>query len=233
MQRINTERCFILHTRAYRETSLLLELFTENYGRIGAIAKGVRKAKATGRGLLQPFVPLFIGCSGRGELLTLTDYESAGAPLLLIGRRVVCAFYVNELLVRLLHRFDPHPELFQSYQTVLTNLEKTEQEQVVLRLFEKSLLQTLGYELQLQKEVETGGALDPEAFYRFDPEKGPILVASNNLGIKNQIYPGNCFLALAEEKLNTAAILRDVKRLMRQALAHYLGDKPLESGKLL
>ena len=259
MHRINFQPAYILHSRPYRETSLLLEIFTADYGRIGAVAKGVRRSKTKSRGLLQPFVPLLISCAGQGELLTLKDFDAGGMVVLLEGRALVSAFYLNELLMRLLHRWDAYPILFQSYHKALNEL-KVKQEQEVLRLFEKSLLKALGYELQLIKEAETGHTVEPEKFYSFDPERGPILAEpskgqigthlldeeyarnsgfkrdkSPNTGVENRkhLFRGKSLLALHYESLNETSTLWDAKRLMREALALHLGNKPLESRKLL
>ena len=237
MQHFEFQPSYILHARPYRETSLLLEIFTKDHGRMSAIAKGVRRPKSRGRGLLQPFVPLLISCVGRGELLNLKDFDSGGIASWLTGRRLVSAFYLNELLMRLLHRWDPNQDLFAHYHETLTQLEKNNDEQRILRLFEKALLKSLGYELQLLRDVETGSAVDPEGTYAFDPERGPILVDSlkshTELGQSSHLFKGKSLLALAEDKLDEISVLGDAKRLMRRALAPHLGTKPLESRKLL
>ncbi len=237
MHRFESQPAYILHSRPYRETSLLLEIFTLEYGRISAVAKGAKRPKARARGLLQPFVPLLIACVGRGELLTLSDFDSVGSFPLLTGRRLVSAFYLNELMVRLLHRGDTNQELYQGYEGAIQGLAAIHEEQHVLRLFEKTLLKTLGYELQLVKEVETGDAVHPDRTYLYDPEKGPILVdiarQNSDHQQSNQFYRGKSLLALAAESLNDMVVLGDAKRLMRQALALHLGNKPIESRRLL
>ena len=152
------------------------------------------------------------------------------------GRCWVSAFYLNELLFRLIHHEDPNPDLFFCYQAALSELEKTTEVQIVLRLFEKSLLKMLGYELQLVKELRTGKPLNPEGDYRFDPASGPVLVETGDLaiGVKSQdVFKGKSLLALAAGVLNDIVVLGDLKRLMRLALAPHLGSKPLESRKLL
>lgn len=237
MRRFESQLAYILHTRPYRETSFLCELFTVDYGRISVVAKGIRRPKSRGRGLLQPFIPLIISCVGRGELLTLTDFDAGGVAPVLIGRRMISAFYLNELLFRLMHREDPNLDLFLSYQHALTELEKTneaQEVQIVLRLFEKSLLKTLGYELQLLKEVETGCAISPEKDYCFDPARGPLFIETGNRTAA-EIFKGKSFIALAEESKEDMdkVVLSDLRRLMRLALASHLGGKPLESRKLL
>ncbi len=243
MQRIELQPAYILHRRPYRETSQILELFSRDYGRLGVVAKGVRRPKSPAKGLLQPFIPLLISCCGKGDLLTLTHFDPVGVWHSLVGRRLVSAFYLNELLIRLLYRFDANQDLFQSYDKTLTELSKEEiiaDGQAVLRLFEKSLLRTLGYELQLSTEVETGNAIEPEGLYSFDPSLGPKLLPGvyRNVGDglnnnSNSIFRGKSLLALDQEQLTDSDILYDAKRLMRQALAPHLGNRPLESRRLL
>lgn len=232
MRRFESQHAYILHTRPYRETSFLCELFTKDHGRISVVAKGVRRPKSKGRGLLQPFIPLTVSCVGRGELLTLTDFDASGVAPVLTGRCMMSAFYVNELLFRLMHREDPTPDLFLNYKNVLIDLAQAtngEEVQIVLRLFEKALLKTLGYELQLIKDVETGLLINPEGYYRVDPARGPILIDA----VKAiDVFKGKSLLALAEGILDIT-VLSELKRLMRLALAPHLGDKPLESRRLL
>lgn len=237
MHRFELERAYILHTRPYRETSLLLELFTYQHGRLSVIAKGVKRSKVRVRGLLQPFVPLLVSCSGRGDLLTLRDFDSGGNINFLKGRSLISAFYLNELLIRLLHRWDPYQTLFLNYEQTLVQLGNVENEQKILRLFEKSLLKTLGYELQLLKEAQTGHGICADDFYTYDPQRGPILVESTQghteFEQKKYLFKGKSLLALAEEKLDDLQVLSDLKRLMRQVLSVYLDHKPLETRKLL
>lgn len=247
MHRIEFQAAYILHTRPYRETSLLIEVFTLDYGRMAVIAKGIRKPKIGNRGLLQPFVPLLVSCVGRGELLVLKEFEMADRIHFIEGQRLISAFYVNELLMRLLHRWDPHPDLFQLYKETLMALEKQHtqettdfpelHEQIILRTFEKSLLKTLGYALQLVKEFETNDPVCAEKWYLFYPERGPVLVEQvdwEQPKQSNLLYPGKSLLALAGDKLNPEdpSIIRDAKRIMRQALAPHLGGKPLETRRL-
>lgn len=235
MQRIDFQPAYILHTRPYQETSLLLEIFTQDFGRIAAIAKGAKRPKSRGRGLLQPFTPLLVSCVGRSELLTLSHFDTRGMPHSLKGQQLISAFYLNELLMRLLHRSDTHSSLFLDYQKTLIALEKTTNEQAVLRIFEKNLLKAMGYELQLTHEVETHEPVQPENFYCFDPERGPSLVPNLKQSPgKSQdfIFPGKSLLALADETLKEPSVLLDAKRLMRRALSKHLGDKPLETRRL-
>jgi DNA repair protein RecO (recombination protein O) len=235
MYRFECQLAYVLLTRPYLETSFLCELFTPDYGRISVVAKGARRPKSRGRGLLQPFIPLIVSCVGRGTLLTLTDFDAVNVAPVLTGRRAVSAFYLNELLFRLIHHEDPNPDLFFCYQKALSELEKTTDVQIVLRLFEKSLLKILGYELQLIKEVGTGDPVRAEEDYRFDPVNGAVLAETHRaIGVKSQdVFKGKSLLALAAGTLDDVGVLSDLKRLMRLALAPHLGSKPLESRKLL
>lgn len=233
MHHFDTQPAYILHGRPYRETSLIVELMTKDHGRVSVIAKGVRAPKAKARGLLQPFVPLLVSGGGRGELLLLKSFESAGPVYSLQGRRLVSGFYLNELLMRLLHKYDPHPDLFQNYQETLRVLAGDGQEQMALRLFEKKLLKELGYALQLTKEANDGSVILEDELYSFEPEQGPFWVDQTTLKDSKGLFKGKSLLALANEQLDDTSVLSDAKRLLRQALAIHLGPRPLESRKLL
>ena len=139
---------YVLHTRLYRDTSLLVDLFSREHGRMSAIARGVRGQKSRHRGLLQPFTPLFIAWFGKSDLVTLNGIEPNGAPYYLTGNRLLSGLYMNELLVRALHQGDPHPALYDEYATSTTALAKADsgkEIELILRLFEKRLLQEIGY----------------------------------------------------------------------------------------
>ena len=229
---MNFHSGYVLHARPYQETSLLLELFTLEQGRISAIAKGAKRPKSKARGLLQPFSPLLLLCVGRGELLTLTQVDAARVPYPLRGRRLISAFYVNELLVRLLNRWDTHPALFLNYQETLSQLAIGACEQKTLRLFEKNLLQALGYGLPLLTRIK----IDPEQYYFFDPEQGPIHAENHRLSVNNihhRSFKGSSLLNLEQDILEDPRTLLDAKNILRQALSVRLGAKPLESRRLL
>ncbi|MEW6354600.1 MAG: DNA repair protein RecO [Pseudomonadota bacterium] len=229
--RVVLQPAYVLHQRPYRDTSALVELFSADFGRVGAVARGARAAKSRMQGLLQPFQPLLVSWSGRGELVTLTGCEAAGPAQRPAGATLLSGFYMNELLLRLLHRHDPHRGLFESYAAALRNLEDVNQEQRTLRIFEKHLLQELGYALVLNHCADTGAALQENRLYSYQLEKGPLDVdAPRPYDIT---VHGRTLLALDQETLHDGAILREAKRLTRAALALYLGDKPLRSRALL
>jgi DNA repair protein RecO (recombination protein O) len=224
--RVTMQAAYVLHHRPYRETSCLLELLTEAHGRVGAVARGARQARSRWRGLLQPFSPLLLSWSGRGELVTLTAAEAASPLLAIPAARLMSAYYVNELLLRLLGRGDPQRSVFVAYAGVLAQLAGTESEARALRLFEKRLLDALGYGLELARDTLTGTPLDPDRDYLYRLERGPQAagVAEGAL-----VLPGRSLLALGEERLDDAASLADARRLLQAALALYLGERPLKS----
>lgn len=221
---------YVLHARAYRDTSLLLELFTEEQGRVSAVARGAKGPRSRFKGLLQPFVPLLVSWSGKAELMTLTAAEANGNLPNLAGEVLLCGIYLNELLMRLLHRYDAHPQLFQAYQQALIHL-RSKSQQVVLREFEKQLLLELGYALELDREAHSGATIQPEQFYYFDPHRG-LLRHQSASNSSAQVFLGESLLALHNDELVQENYLRDAKRLLRLALGHLLGGKPIRSREL-
>lgn len=216
---------YILHSRPYRETSVILELFTQDHGRIAAIARGVRGVKSRFRGTLQPFTPLLIHHYGKSELTTLTHVEQSSVIGTLAAQALFSGLYVNELLVRLLHHGDPHPEVYQQYEHLIQQLVDQSSYVGALRLFEKRLLQMLGYALCLTVEASGNQPIESDADYHYDPERGPIRVTTVNANT----FSGSSLLALAEENLASPQALRDAKRLLRSAIGSILGEKRLRS----
>jgi DNA repair protein RecO (recombination protein O) len=228
--RVFQQPAFVLHTSDYRETSLLVEAYSRNHGRIGLIAKGARRPKTGLRAALNPFQPLLLGWSGKSDLVTLTAAEPDQSALVLNGEALYCGFYMNELLMRLLHRHDPHERLFDAYQSALVRLQTGGEYDVTLRIFEKNLLQELGYGLVLDREVTTNTPIEPNRIYDFLPERGPVPADGVQTdGVKIQ---GRSLLALAAGEFNDAQELREAKRLMRSMLAPHLGERPLYSREL-
>lgn len=222
---------FVLHSRPYRDTSLLLEVFACEQGRVGLVARGARSARSRQRGLLQPFQPLLLSWTARGELGTLTAAEASGAPLPLRGYGLYGAFYANELLVRLLHRNDPHPELYPVYGTALAGLAQQPDSEPVLRRFEQRLLEALGYGLQLGQDVD-GAELDPQILYDYLLDHGPVPLARDAVarGVK---LSGRSLLAMQAECFDDEQVRRDARRLTRAALDLHLGGAPLKTRAVL
>lgn len=233
--RVTLQQGFVLHHRAYRDTSVLLELFTPDHGRIGAVARGVRKEKSRWAAFLQPFRPLLLSWSGRGELVTLTGVEENGPVVAFPMAVAPCGFYLNEIMLRLLQRHDAHPRLFFSYGEALRGLGEardgqTATQERILRIFEKHLLDELGYGLLLDHAADTGAALQSGQHYSYELERGPVEYNERSASIA---VSGATLLALKRLDLTDAQCLREAKRLMRAVLAHYLGGKPLHSRTLI
>jgi DNA repair protein RecO (recombination protein O) len=225
---------YILHTRPYRDTSLLIDAFTALQGRINLIAKaarGMRNKKSRFKGSLQAFVPLLLSWRGKTDLMNLLNAEPN--PILvphLTGKRLVCGLYLNELLIRLLYRYDPYPQLFQAYQTALCNL--SDNPAVALRVFEKKLLAELGYALNLDKESLTHQEILPHQSYQFIPSQG-LVICLNKSTSKQFTFSGASLLAIHHESWDTSAHLLDAKRLFRLALNYLLEGKMIRSRELI
>lgn len=228
--RVSLQAAFILHGRDFRDTSRLLDVFTQDYGRITLVAKGARSPRSKLQGILQPFSPLIISWSGKGDVQTLTGAESVKSVISLSGKQVMSAYYINELLQRLMTSHDPHPELFSIYKETLESFIKDDDE-LVLRRFEKYLLAEIGYGLNLDSEYENGLALVKDEKYYYDIEKGPVNIKNNNSD-GELIISGQTLHDLAVENFSCQQSQREAKQLMRIILNHHLGDKPLKTRSL-
>ncbi len=230
--RVDGEPAFVLHARAYRETSQLVDLFSRHYGRMRVVARGFRRPKTGGR-VLEPFVPLVVGWSGKGELKNLVSAEPSGQPLLLKGNHLFSGFYLNELILRLLADHDPHDTLFDRYLEVITSLSEGAGIEPALRNFECSLLNEVGYGLSLESTIEPGGAVEPDNWYWFDPSVGVSQRAylANDKPQPNW-FRGSELLAIASGDYADETSAKSAKRLMRLAIQSLLGDKPLRSREL-
>jgi DNA repair protein RecO (recombination protein O) len=230
--RISLQPAFILHRRSYRETSLLLDVLTKEHGRIGLVARGVRSQRSLLRCLLQPFIPLLISFQGKADLMNLTSIETLATPLQLHGDCLFSGFYLNELLVRVLQKNDPHPQLYTIYHQTLIELQGNKLDQKVLRLFEKKILAELGYGIPLQQDFVSGKTLSAEQLYQYVPEQGFTVCAEPSYQDSSRIFSGKSLLALANEQLIDDESLRDAKRLMRLLLVSLLGIQKIYSRQL-
>lgn len=222
------QSAYLLHARNYRDTSLLVELFTEHGERLSAIARGARSNRRgiSQRSILQPFQPLWVEIGGASELKLLKQVESRASAIPLQKQGLFSGFYVNELLCRLLHRDDPHPDLFLDYERVLPQLLALDQLDIALRRFELRVLEDLGYGLDLIADAD-GMPIDVHAFYRFDPGRGLSAVAAN----APLALSGRALYEFSENNYTVEA-RRALKGLCRAALRPHLGDKPLRSRAL-
>lgn len=231
--RVQLQPAYVLHARAYRDTSLILDVLTPEHGRLSIVARGARRQRRgrPGGAELRPLVPLLISFSGRAEMKTLTGSELAGPAPQARGERLFSALYLNELLTRLLHRHDPHPRLFAAYAETLGNIATTADVETLLRRFELTLLDDLGYGIALDVDSRTGSPVDPRRDYRFEPGLGLVGMDTVAEGGGVPAYAGADLLAMARGALDGPA--RDTaKRLLRAVLASHLGPEPLRSREL-
>ncbi|VAW51449.1 DNA recombination and repair protein RecO [hydrothermal vent metagenome] len=245
MSIVNTQLAYILHKRAYRETSSVLEVLTKDYGRVALMARGCRGARSKIAGSLLLFTPLLISWQGKGNLPYLKSVERADlkAPALK-NKSLLSAMYVNELLMYLLHKNDAHEAIFEHYHHCLYCLEDGKNLEISLRQFEFKLLALLGFGLNVQTEADTGLPINANAQYLYHLEYGPVLCRDATLEEKSgkqnadsapQIS-GACLLALAGESYqivsDTPQYLSELKRLMRIVIQFHLGHKKLKSREL-
>ncbi len=231
-QKIDLQAAFVLHQRPYRESSLLLEVFGIGSGRVGLIAKGARRPSSPFRTQLRSFHALLLSWRGRGELGVLVGAEPDGPALVIPPAAIISGLYLNELLVRLLHRHDPHRELFDQYRRTLTALAEADcPVEQSLRTFEKRLLEAVGYGLMLERTADSGRPVTPESCYRYVTDHGPVEVGEkeNSPGLRVR---GSTLLALAFEQPMSPAELKEAKQLMRAAINVQLEGRPLVSRTL-
>lgn len=226
--RISLQPAFVLHTRPYRETSLLVELLTYRHGRIAAVARSARRSRSRFRAVLRSFDAILVSWTGGGDLVSLTQAEHTGMVCDLQGESLVCGMYMNELLVRLLTRHDPCTEIFTSYQKTIAALVNAPN-QSMLRLFELQLLDSVGYGVNCEEDIH-GDAILAGAWYRYMPERGFMLVAEETV---RDTVMGHEIQALATRTFDTDDVLAVAKRITRQALSHALSHRPIKSRELL
>jgi len=224
MSRIQLEPAYVLHSRSFRETSLIIEAFTREHGRVAVVARGAKSARSRWRNVLQPFRPLLLSWNQKSDLGTLTAADQVASPPALQGQSLYCGLYLNELLMRLLHRHDPHAEIFERYRLMLSELASEATPQPLLRVFEKHLLEAIGYAMLLDREYDSGAEVQPQHWYDYQPQRGPVRCA----GPKSGRVSGAALLALHAENLH-AENLRELRMLMRGVIGYHLGDRPLAS----
>lgn len=229
--RVQLAAAYLLHRRPYRDSSELLETFSLDHGRVPLVARGVSRRRRGGSlaAVLQPFRPLLLSFSGKGELMSLGAAEVASELPPLQGEALFSGFYLNELLLRVLQRFEPNPPLFAAYASALSDLSQARPIEPTLRRFEFILLEVLGYAIDLEYEAQTGDRLDPDAHYRLDTQRGFLRCARTDLG-NTQSFAGGDLRALARGDFGECAVA--AKRLVRALLQPHLGDAPLKSRKM-
>ena len=231
-ERHDEEPAFVLHTYPYRETSIIVEALTATRGRVALVARGARRPRSDLRGVLQSFQPLTLSWTGAGELKTLARAEWRGGLPLATGSALLCGFYLNELLLKLVPREDAHPRLFDEYEAALRDLASGAEQAPVLRRFELRLLAELGYAMALTHEADTGRPIDPQARYYYAFERGPRMNAAE----PGRRYPevrGATLLALAQHDFSAPEVATEAKRLMREVLDYYLERRAIASRRVV
>jgi DNA repair protein RecO (recombination protein O) len=228
--RVTGQPGFVLHSYPYKETSLIVDMFTRDYGRIGVVAKGAKRPLSKLRGVLQTFQPLSISFSGKSELRTLIDAEWVGGMLPLERTALLCGFYLNELLVKLLARDDPHPALFDHYVATLNELAHGEPAPIALRKFERALLKETGVAADLTRCTTTRAPVEPDGLYVVDPERGARTAGTVESW---PVVCGQTLLDMEREAYGGAQTQAQSKQLMRFLLAYHLGGAPLNTRQIL
>jgi DNA repair protein RecO (recombination protein O) len=227
------DRGYVLHTYPYRETSLILQVWTEKHGRLGLVAKGARRPKSPQRVVLVPFQPLSMDWFGRGELRTLKTAEATVPATALAGQALLSAFYLNELLLKLTTRDDPHEGLFAAYDEAITELRAISREakgtsiEPALRRFELRLLQELGYAVQLDREAGTHAPIVAEREYLYVVERGPVAAAPGERRPDAIRLRGLTLLDLERGRLEDPTTIAQAKSLMRLLINHSLNGQEL------
>lgn len=221
---------FVLHSYPYKETSLIVDMFTRDYGRVALVAKGAKRPLSKLRGVLQTFQPLSIAWSGKSELRTLVDAEWVGGMLPLEKAALLCGFYLNELLVKLLARDDRHPALFDHYVSTLNQLAHGEPAQTVLRRFERALLKETGVAADLSRSTLSHAPVRADGQYVVDPEHGAREASPADTW---PVVSGKTLLDMESEDYTDPATQAQSKQLMRFLLAYHLGGAPLNTRQIL
>src|SRR5258706_109730 len=231
-RRADHEAGYVLHTYAYKESSLIVEAFTRRHGRLALLARGARRPRSALRGVLLAFHPLRFSWSGTAELRTLMGAEWSGSlqpgagPLR--GRGLMCGFYLNELLLKLLPREDPHEALFDHYGEALARLSEKADLSSVLRSFEKRMLAELGYAPLLERDAASGAAVEPEQRYGYEPDRGPVATNNGELAVS-----GRTLLDMAADDYSRPQTRDEARLLMRTLIAQRLHGQVLHTRTVL
>jgi DNA repair protein RecO (recombination protein O) len=227
-KRAEQEPGYVLHTYPYKETSLIVELFTRRFGRVALLARGARRPRSAMRGVLLSFHPLRLNWSVSAELGNLMAAEWAGALQPLAGRGLMCGFYLNELILRLLPREDPHEALFDAYGEALARLSAGEPFPAVLRSFEKRLLAELGYAPLFDREAQSGAPIEPTGSYVYEPDRGPVRASHGDL-----VISGRTLLDLAADDYSRSETRDEARYLMRALIGQRLHGQILHTRSVL
>ncbi|MDR2926235.1 MAG: DNA repair protein RecO [Azoarcus sp.] len=230
-QRVAQQPAWMLHSLPWRETSLIVEVFARDYGRVALVAKGARRPMSELRGVLMAFQPLLLDWSGGGEVKTLVRGEWRGALPPLAGRALLCAYYLNELILKLTAREDPHPALFDAYEAAVAALGRKESPLPLLRRLELAMLRELGYGVMLDADTD-GQPFSQDGSYLYIIEHGPQPCAANAETADGVRVGGQTLIDLAAGDFSRAATLSEAGRLLRALIHHHLGGQSLQSRRV-
>ncbi len=228
MKRAPEEPAFVLHRYDWSESSLILEVFTRRYGRVALAAKGAKRPHSALRPILLPMQPLHISFGGESEVRTLKTAEWVGGQAMPSGRALLTGYYINELVLRLLAREDPHEILFDRYAELvhLLGVDAGPGLQAGLRAFELSLLKEIGLLPALDMQTSTSDPLRMQTLYQLMPESGLREAPDQN----DDSLSGAQWLQLHEDlsggrglgELAAACLpVREALRPQLRALLHY------------
>ncbi|MDH5620854.1 MAG: DNA repair protein RecO [Gammaproteobacteria bacterium] len=229
-RRVQQQPGYILHHRPFRDSSQLLDIVTRDYGKVALVARGSRGSRSRLAGILRPFLPLRLSWVAKSDLGTLTGAEAAGPPAGMVGDAMLSAYYVNELLLHFLHRYDPQPEIFRLYEEVLKSLVVSNSVAASLRSFELEFLSLLGYAVNLNHEFDSHDPLIDAQYYEYRMEQGPVRVDRAEGAL---VFQGSALSGIDEQRFEDPDILRAASRLLREVIAFHLGGKELKSRKVL
>lgn len=228
--RIDHQPGVVLHTTAWRETSLIVEAFTRDFGRVSLVARGAKRPTSQFRGMLAPFCPVALSWSGRNEIRNLVRAEWVGGLRPLRGDALLAAFYASELLVRLLARGDAHELLFSNYLGALQAMAEGPPLAPILRAFELDLLREIGYAVPLDLCID-GRPIDAGARYVFDAGAGARRHDGGNG--EEALVSGRTLHALAQRDFRDPEVAVESKALLRRLIRYHLDDKPLNTRRIL
>jgi DNA repair protein RecO (recombination protein O) len=229
-RRAEHEPAFVLHAYPYKETSLIVEAFSRRFGRVGLLARGARRPRSAMRGVLLAFHPLRLSWSASAELGTLTSAEWGGGRASLSGIGLMCGFYINELLLRLLPRDDPHEALFDAYSAALASLSSGAAQAAVLRGFERRMLAELGYAPVLDRDAANGAQIEATKHYAYEAERGPVETRRTG---GDSVISGRTLLDMAADNYDNSRTRDEARQLMRALITERLGGQTLHTRAVL
>lgn len=229
-RRVHDEPAWLLHHRPFRDSSRILDVLCRDHGRLSLVARGSRSAGSRLKGILRPFMPLRLSWVMRREMGTLTGAEVDGAPVSLTGDALLSGYYVNELLLALLHRHDPQPEVFAAYGEAIGRLTAAVDPAATLRRFELEALALLGYAVVLDHDTGTGQALRAGEHYEYCVPDGPVPAGARR---GPMVFSGSELQSIARQEFSNPETLASAGRLLRSVVAWHLGGRELKSRKVL